>query len=182
MKVFLETPRLILRQFTVDDVENLCELDRDPDVMRFINGGVPTARDVIHHQVLPRFLAYYEKYTGYGFWAVVEKLSQEFIGWFHFRPVLDDTREIDLGYRLRQAAWGKGYATEGARALITKGFTELGTQRVIATALAANTASIRVMEKAGLQFEKKYLHDTNQEAVQYALNKEDFRMQDESTT
>jgi RimJ/RimL family protein N-acetyltransferase len=113
-------------------------------------------------------------YAGYGFWAAIEKSSQAFIGWFHFKPALDQPDAIDLGYRLRQTAWGKGYATEGARALIRKGFTELETQRVVASALAANHASIRVMEKVGLTFAKRYMVDHDQEAVMYVLNKEDF--------
>lgn len=65
--VFLETARLTLRRFTSDDVENLVELDRDPDVMRFINGGRPTPRDEIEKDVLPAFLDYYERYAGFGF-------------------------------------------------------------------------------------------------------------------
>jgi RimJ/RimL family protein N-acetyltransferase len=168
MKVFLETERLILRQFTMADAQNVFVLDSDPEVMRFINGGKPTAYDVIQQQTLPRFLAYYEKYEAYGFWAAIEKSSHAFIGWFHFRPALDHADDIDLGYRLRKIAWGKGYATEGSRALIHKGFTELGVQRVVATALAANKASIRVMEKLGLTFAKRYMHDKDQEAVKYA--------------
>jgi len=86
MQVFLETERLVLRRFTDDDVENLVELDSDPEVMRFINGGRPTARDEIENEVLPAFLDHYERYAGYGFWAAVEKSTDRFIGWFHFRP------------------------------------------------------------------------------------------------
>ena len=86
MQIFLETERLVLRQFTEDDVENLVELDSDPDVMHFINGGRPTPRREIESDVLPTFLDYYERFAGYGFWAAVEKSSGRFVGWFHFRP------------------------------------------------------------------------------------------------
>jgi RimJ/RimL family protein N-acetyltransferase len=151
MHVFLETDRLVLRRFTESDVDNLVELDSDPDVMRFINGGRPTSREEIEKETLPRFLDYYTRFPGYGFWAVIEKASGEFIGWFHFRPP-EGARleEAELGYRLRKSSWGKGYGTEGSRALISKGFTEFGVQRVVASAMAVNTASWRVMEKAGL--------------------------------
>ena len=72
------------------------------------------------------------------------------MGWFHFRPRRDAVPgEVELGYRLRKPAWGKGYATEGSCALICKGFTEFGVQRVVAEAMAVNVASRRVMEKAG---------------------------------
>jgi RimJ/RimL family protein N-acetyltransferase len=127
MQIFLETERLVLRQFTEDDVDSLVELDGDPDVMRFINGGRPTPRQEIENDVLPTFLDYYERFPGYGFWAAVEKSAGRFVGWFHFRPAeRAHPDEIELGYRLRKSAWGKGYATEGSRALIQKGFAELG--------------------------------------------------------
>ena len=94
---------------------------------------------------------------GYGFWAVIEKETGEFLGWFHFRPYEDGIPgEVDLGYRLRKSAWGKGYATEGSRALIRKGFTEVGVQRVVAQAMAVNQASRRVMEKAGLKLVRTF--------------------------
>jgi RimJ/RimL family protein N-acetyltransferase len=157
MHVFLETDRLILRRFTEGDVDNLVELDSDPEVMRFINGGRPTPRDEIESVELPAFLAYYERFAGYGFWAAVEKASGRFLGWFHLRPVEgapDD--EVELGYRLRRSAWGKGYATEGSRALIDKAFAELGARRVFATTMVVNVASRRVMEKAGLRFVRTF--------------------------
>ncbi len=116
MEIFLETERLVLRRFTEDDVYDLVELDTDPEVMRFINGGRPTPRDEIENEVLPAFLGYYERYAGYGFWAAVEKSTGRFVGWFHFRPENDaHPDEVELGYRLRRSAWGKGYATEGSR-------------------------------------------------------------------
>jgi RimJ/RimL family protein N-acetyltransferase len=152
MEIFLETERLVLRRFTEDDVDNLVELDSDPEVMRFINGG-------------------------HGFWAVVEKSTGRFIGWFHFRPVQGaPPDEIELGYRLVKSAWGKGYATEGSRALIEKGFTEHGVRRVFASTMVVNVASRRVMEKAGLQFVRvfhqpwpDYIEGEEEGDVEYAL-------------
>ena len=73
MQIFLETDRLVLRQFTEDDVDNLVELDSDPEVMHFINGGRATPRDEVERDVLPAFLDYYERFAGYGFWAAIEK-------------------------------------------------------------------------------------------------------------
>jgi RimJ/RimL family protein N-acetyltransferase len=152
MKIFLETERLVLREFTEDDVDNLVELDSDPGVMHFINGGRPTPRHEIEGDVLPAFLGYYERFAGYGFWAAIEKSSERFVGWFHFRPAnLADPDEVELGYRLVKSVWGKGYATEGSRALIDKGFAELGVRRVVAFTMVVNVASRRVMEKAGLR-------------------------------
>jgi RimJ/RimL family protein N-acetyltransferase len=189
MEVFLETERLILRQFTENDVDHLFELDSDREVIRFtniglINGGDPidTDYEAIKNKKLPRFLKYYEKSDRYGYWAAIEKSSNEFIGWFHLRPALDNItvhvnneNEIELGYRLRKVSWGKGYATEGSRSLIIKGFCKLDIQRIVSTALATHAASIRVMEKVGLKFERTFIdQETNQEGVKYALNKDEF--------
>lgn len=179
MEVYLETQRLVLRRFSMADVDNLVLLDADPDVMRFVTGGIPTSRDEIENEFLPAFLGYYDRYDGYGFWAVIERASGEFLGWFHFRPRPDAAPgEVELGYRLRKSAWGQGYATEGSRALIAKGFTELGVQRVVAGAMAVNVASRRVMEKAGLRLVRTFRQpwpypiDGHQYGnVEYALDK-----------
>jgi RimJ/RimL family protein N-acetyltransferase len=142
----------VLRRFTPDDVDALVWLDGDPAVMHFITGGRATPRHEIESEDLPAFLDYYERYDGLGFWAAEEKPSGDFVGWFHFRPVHDDRRdEVELGYRLRRSAWGKGLATEGSRALIDKGFTDLGVERVVAFTMVVHDASRRVMEKAGLK-------------------------------
>ena len=154
--VLLQTDRLILRRFTAADLDNLFELDNDPEVMRYINGGNPTSRVIIQNDILPAFLHYDEQYPAFGFWAAVDKLSSSFIGWFSFRPVSDSAGEIALGYRLHKAFWNKGYATEGARALIHKGFTELGVQRIVAKTYEKNLASRRVMEKVGMSLVRRF--------------------------
>ena len=185
MQVFLETQRLVLRRFTMADVDNLVALDADPDVMHFVTGGIPTSRDEIENEVLPGFLGYYEQFEGYGFWAAIEKTAGEFLGWFHFRPREGAVPgEAELGYRLRRSAWGKGYATEGSRALIRKGFTEFGVQRVVAETMAVHTASRRVMEKAGLTLVRTFhqpwpypIGGDELGDVEYALSKAGWEQQ-----
>lgn len=182
MWIFLETERMLLRRFTGADVDNLVDLDGDPDVMRFINGGRPTSRGVIEDETLPRFLRYYERFKGFGFWAAIEKSTGEFLGWFHFRPPEGRTAdEVELGYRLRRSAWGKGYATEGSRALIRKGFTELGVRRVVAETMAVNAASRRVMEKSGLTLARTFhgewpepIEGAERGEVEYAVTRADW--------
>lgn len=157
MHIFLETERLLLRRFTRDDVDNLFDLDSDPEVMRFLTGGPGTPRDEIERDYIPAYLSYYERFEGYGFWAVIEKATGDFLGWFHLRPQPGDPlNQPELGYRLRKAAWGKGYATEGSRALIHKGFTELGVRRVVASTYQDNLGSRRVMEKSGMKLVRTY--------------------------
>lgn len=148
---------MVLRRFTGDDVDLLYELDNDPEVMRYINGGAPVPRDEIVDETLPAFLAAHERVDGYGFWAAVERTSGRFLGWFHLRPGPDDgPLEPELGYRLHRFAWGRGYATEGSLALIDHGFGSLGVERVHATTMAVNTRSRRVMEKCGLRYVRTF--------------------------
>ena len=172
--IYLETSRLILRPFTPNDVDNLLELDADPDVRRFLDRPEAPTREDIAEGTLPYFLAWYERPGGFGYWAAVESSSGAFLGWFHFRPDRHNPQDTELGYRLKRSAWGSGYATEGARALIRKGFLELGVSRVTATALTGNVASIRVMEKISLTFETRFWHKPGLEAVRYALDRADY--------
>ena len=188
MQIFLETDRLVLRRFTEGDVDNLFDLHSDPEVMRFLTGGKPTSREVIRDETLPRFLHCYERFEGFGFWVAIEKSTGQFLGWFEFRPPEGSgPEEVELGYRLRRSAWGKGYATEGSRALIRKGFSELGVRRVVASTMTVNIASRRVMEKAGLTLERT-LHQSwpepiegaEQGEVEYRLRKADWEQQEEA--
>jgi RimJ/RimL family protein N-acetyltransferase len=150
--VRLETARLRLRRLTVDDVDHLYELDADPLVMRYINGGRETPRDEVAHEVLPRMMRWYDVRTDVGHWAGELVASGEFVGWFGLSPVDDDPADLSLGYRLRREFWGQGLASEGCRALVRAAFNDIGAERVSAETMTANKASRRVMEKAGLKF------------------------------
>jgi RimJ/RimL family protein N-acetyltransferase len=182
MHVILETPRLILRQFTEDDVDNLFDLNSDPEVMRYLTGGRPTPREVIRDEIIPFHLAVYGRHDRLGTWAAESAATGEFLGWFHFRPGPGtDITNVDLGYRLRRPAWNKGYATEGSRALIKMGFTSLGVERVFAHTLTVNTASRRVLEKSGLTlvrtapYEGPGTFDGSEHGeVEYALTKPEW--------
>lgn len=185
MHNFLTTERLVLRRFNGAEADNLFDLDGDPEVMRFLTGGKPTPRDVIENETLPRFLDFYEHSEGFGFWAAIERSTGAFLGWFAFHPQEGGgSDEVELGYRLERSCWGKGYATEGSRALIRKGFTELGVRRVFAQTMAVNTASRRVMEKAGLAYVRTFHEDwpepiegTEHGEVEYALTRADWKRQ-----
>jgi RimJ/RimL family protein N-acetyltransferase len=102
-------------------------------------------------------LAFYGRDEPWGFWAAVDPLSGDFLGWFHLRPGRDSPPdEPELGYRLRRAVWGRGLATEGSRALIDAAFTEHGARRVYATTMVVNAASRRVMEKVGMRLVRSF--------------------------
>lgn len=167
MKIFLETSRLILRNLSDDDVDDLVILDSDREVMRFINGGIAISRGAIANNFLPYAMSYAERYDNFGFWAMVEKQSQEFIGWIFLRPEVDfkllqqlsfaEPNAVETGYRIRRRNWNKGYTTEAVRALIDKSFTESDISKIVAWAIAENKASTRVMEKAGMKLQQEYI-------------------------
>ena len=185
MDVFLTTEHLTLRPFTADDLDNLVALDSDPGVMRFLT-GTPTPREVIESETLPGFLSAGDADPRFGAWAAQERGTGAFVGWFQLRPPqwpLESAGSADaeLGYRLRTTSWGKGYGSEGSTALIHKAFTDLGLDRVVATRMAVNIASRRVMEKAGLQHVRTFhvsfpepLPGTEHGEVEYALTRAEW--------
>ena len=194
MIVVLVTERLVVRQFTAADAGALLALDGDPRVMRFIDRKTKS-RAQIEAEVLPRFLAYYAAYRDFGFWAAQGRGGGDFVGWFGLRPVTPSAAAMvdwpdappgeasvaELGYRLRASTWGRGYATEGARALVRRAFTELAVTRIVATTMAVNTRSRRVLEKAGLKYVRTVhldwpdpLPGTEYGEVEYELHRDDW--------
>ena len=153
MTDYVESDRLVLRQFTSDDADLLIELDSDPAVLRYLTGGEPSlSDDVVRDEVIPSLLAGYERWNGrFGLFAAYEKETGAFIGWFCLRPErTGPLDEVELGYRLRRDGWGKGYATEGSKALLDKGFSELDVSTVWGETMAVNVSSQNVMEKVGM--------------------------------
>jgi RimJ/RimL family protein N-acetyltransferase len=183
VRVFLTTERLILREFEPSDVDNLVELDSDPEVMRYLTGGRPTPRATVENELLPWLLAKYAQPGGYAQWAAIERASGAFVGWFALTRNHPDAPpdEGELGYRLGRAAWGKGYATEGARAVVRKAFEDMGTRRIWAQTMAVNTPSRRVMERTGLRFVRVFhetfdnpIEGTEHGEVEYELLREEW--------
>lgn len=178
MKVFLETDRLILREFAKEDAELLIDLDSDPEVMRYLTNGKPSDPEVVRNRMIPDLLRFYECYEGLGFWAAIEKETNQFIGWFLLRPAKDPSQGIELGYRFKKTAWGKGYATEGSRVLLEKAFSYPWVKRVMAITMKGNEKSWSVMKKLGMKFETNYVEENfpgeDKAAVRYVMAREDF--------
>ncbi|MCW4470773.1 GNAT family N-acetyltransferase [Flavobacterium sp. MFBS3-15] len=151
----IETPRLYLRELASGDAECFYLLNADPEVMRF-TGDVPFER--IYESMV--FLEKYSHYKDYGFgrWAVIRKADGQFLGWCGLKYT-PDTNEHDIGFRFYRKYWNNGYATEAAKACIKYGFSQLGLTAIIGRAMEANTASVKVLEKAGLVFEKDFEAD-----------------------
>lgn len=149
------TDRLLLRRFTEADLDVLAELDGDPEVRRYLADGKPLSRDVVRREVLPAILARYTDHPGFGCWAV--QAGPEFLGWVELLP--EGPGEASIGWRFRRAAWGHGYATEAARVVVDRAFTELGIRRVTATTMTVNTASRRVMERLGMTYVRTFFDE-----------------------
>ncbi len=145
---WLETLRLELRAFVATDFEDLYRLDRDPRVMKYIADGKPSSREAVAQRI-KRFLRYPTLYPDLGVWRAARRDNGAYIGWFALNYAGKST-DIEVGYRLLPAAWGKGFATEGAQAIVDYGFDDLGLDRIIGVTHPGNKASQRVLMKAGL--------------------------------
>jgi RimJ/RimL family protein N-acetyltransferase len=145
-----------LRRFTAADLDDLAALHGDPEVMRFIDDPVPRA--VVERETLPAILREYAQLpAGLGVFAATA--DGAFVGQGSLRPVSSRGLApdgLELGYRIVAAQWGRGYATAIARMLVRRAFDELGATRVVATTMAVNTASRRVLERAGLQYVRTF--------------------------
>jgi RimJ/RimL family protein N-acetyltransferase len=146
---WLETLRLELRVFVAGDFDDLYRLDGDRRVMKYISNGRPASRDATA-QRLKRFIRYPSLYPDLGIWRAARRDTGAFVGWFCF-SYAGNSADIEVGYRLLPEAWGRGFATEGARALVDYGFDDLDLDRIIGVTHPGNKASQRVLMKAGLE-------------------------------
>jgi len=153
MHIVLETDRMLMRRFTGEDAPARAALYGDPRVMRFITPEPPSPAEV-KATILPEYLQEYQDLPpGLGSFAAIQKETGQMAGRFSLKPANSYglTGGTELGYRLYPACWGRGLATEGAQALIELAFEQLHLDRVLATMMADNTGSWRVMEKCGLR-------------------------------
>ncbi len=160
MREPLLTPRLILRDVTEADAELLVELDSDPEVMRYI-GAAPAPDPATYRERTRTVYLPWQAHPWYGVRLVLDRTSGEFLGWVFIRPAtftkdaieLCWTRpdEVEVGYRFRRSAWGRGIATEAARPLVELALNDPAVTAVVAAAMAGNTGSLRVLEKLGLK-------------------------------
>lgn len=170
----IETERFILRPFLETDVQDIFELDSDLDVHRYL--GYPT-KSMEEAQATVAYVQNQYKKDGLGRWAVIDKKTNEFIGWSglkYEREVRDNMDYYDLGYRLKKKYWGKGIATETALASLKYGFETLNLNEIFAGAHVDNIGSNKVLQKVGLQL----LETFEYEGVPhhwYSINKEGWQ-------
>ena len=146
----LATRRLHLRPFTRSDVDDLFATDGDARVMRYIGTGAgPRTRDEVV-KALDRIVGYAADHPGLGLLHVGRREDGAFVGACGLFP-LSDGSDIEIAYRLQHAAWGQGFATEAAHAVVEHGFAMLGLARIVGLTFDENAASQRVLRKIGFQ-------------------------------
>jgi ribosomal-protein-alanine N-acetyltransferase len=144
----LRTARLTLRDFVPDDFGAIHAYASDPEGTRFMFHGPRSVEDT--RDYLDRMLASQQEVPRM-IWelAVVATASDRLVGACDL--TCENEREADLGFILSKEVWGRGYATEAARAMVRVGFEELGVMRIVATCDVKNSASARVLDKSGLK-------------------------------
>jgi RimJ/RimL family protein N-acetyltransferase len=161
MKIFIETERLVLREILPTDENGLFELDSNPKVHTYL-GNNP-----VHHidQIRAVIQNIHQQYkdNGIGRWAIVDKQTNEFIGWTGLKFITETTNNhihyYDLGYRLIEKYWGKGIATETTKATLKYAFEQMNITEVYAMCEVGNLGSKNVIEKSGLTFIETFKYD-----------------------
>jgi ribosomal-protein-alanine N-acetyltransferase len=161
MKIYAETDRIILREIVPEDAEAMFEMDSDPEVQRYLHKiPIETIDEAIDSIKFIR-----QQYIDYGIgrWAIVDKKTNQFVGWgglkFRTDEVNGHTNFHDVGYRLLKKFWGQGFATESAKTTLKYAFEKLNLDAVYALADVENKASIHALLKSGLRITARIKHD-----------------------
>jgi len=170
----IETARLHLRMFTPNDLDDLMLIFGDPDVMKYlgIEAGTTLTREEVE-VTLERMIEFWAN-NGFGRWAIINKEDGRMIGLCGLR-LLEGAPE--LVYAIAKAYWGRGLATEAAKASLRYAFEELQLERIVAITRHGNTASIRVMKKIGMSYENEVNH-YGVDGVCYVANRDEFQIDD----
>ncbi|GAB5416568.1 MAG: GNAT family N-acetyltransferase [Crocinitomicaceae bacterium] len=153
----LETERLLLRPFRIEDVPSWYIINKDPEITRYTGDGGVVSKEEIERRIREHVLGDYSKY-GFGRWAVVHKENDELIG-FAGLKYMPDLDVVDLGYRFKQDYWGQGIATEASRASLKFGFETLGLTQIVAYILPENVGSEKVLKKLNFSFVRSIVEE-----------------------
>ncbi|WP_206483242.1 GNAT family N-acetyltransferase [Thalassotalea sp. G2M2-11] len=158
-----DSTRLSFRLMNSSDIDALWQLDQDPEVMKYITGGIISTRDRIINTFIPRMQAYRNEDKGWGLWQVNLKQTDEYLGWILVRPMnfFSDHPEADnleLGWRFFRSSWGKGYASEAAQHIKNILAQNKAYRAFSAIAATDNLGSINIMQKIGMSYVKTYHH------------------------
>ncbi len=161
MKIYAETERLILREIVPSDIDGMFELDSDPEVHKYL-GNKPVQSKQQIAAVIDFIRKQYIDY-GIGRWAIVDKKTDEFMGWAGLKYVTEETNGqrnfYDLGYRLIRRHWGKGIATEAAQVSLEYGFNDMKLEKLHGIADCQNIGSNKILTKVGFNLVETFNFD-----------------------
>jgi RimJ/RimL family protein N-acetyltransferase len=168
----IETERMLLRMFVPEDLGGLTRLFTDPDVMRYVGNGQPVDLEGTR-RAIEGIIKHWTTH-GFGRWAAVDKHTHEFLGFGGLRSLFGTPEVV---YHFAKAHWGRGLATELARASLRFGFENRQFDRIVAIAIPANLKSIHVMKKLGMRHEKEARY-YDIDVTQYQINRDEFKIDD----
>lgn len=161
MSYIVETERLFLREVDSVDIDDLFEMDSDPEVHKYIENSPVKSKEQIVEVI--RMLREQYKKNGIARWAVIDKQTGECIGWaglkYFSEPLNNHTDFYELGYRFKKKHWGKGYATESSAAVVKYGFGNLGLDCIYAITHTENLNSVHVLKKLGFELMEVFNYD-----------------------
>lgn len=163
-----ETERLLLQPWQGPDWRDLSRISGDTEVMRYINGGVPWTDEETREFVDRQVQLYAER--GFCRWRLIERTTGEFIG-FCGVGMWRSEADPEIGWWLARSRWSRGYATEAARAALDDALERVQLPRIVSVAMCGNAASIRIMQKLGLQFECEF-ESLGFRLVRYAIHRD----------
>lgn len=166
----IETTQLRLRQFTLDDSDDLYQIYRHPELFKYMSNEKPLLWEQTK-EVIDSFTENWQKHH-FGVWAIIYKRNRKLIGHCGLK-FLENSKEIQIGYLLLKSYWGRGLGTEAATATLRFGFEVAKIEKIVAVAKPENIASRRVMEKVGMRYEKDAYYYEN-DVVYYSISREDY--------
>jgi len=174
----IETPRFILREIQESDLEGMFALDSNPEVHRYLGKNPVTSRDQVK-AVIENIQKQYKDF-GIGRLAIIDKVTQEFIGWTglkYERQLRPEMAYYDVGYRIREEFWGQGIATETALASLDFGFNALKLEVINAAADIDHGASNHILKKLGMKFKEVFQYEGD-DVNWYELIKQEWKSKD----
>lgn len=161
MSIYIETPRLIIRELTADDDQAMFEMDSDAEVHRYLGGKPYTSIEQSRENIA--YIQQQYRENGIGRWAVMLKETNEFIGWTGYKLMREKVNghinHYDFGYRHMRKHWRKGYAYEAAKAALDYGIDVLGFKNIYAMTDVDNAGSRHILELLGFKFIEIFQYD-----------------------
>lgn len=168
MSQIIRTTRLILKPRTINEFQHCLNMDLDPEVSKYIPGkldGSANHIQFLENRITTTYL------QGLGYWSIFKNNeSFEFIGWIHLLPTNENKTSAEIGWRLKRLAWGYGYATEAAAAILTYAFNGLKIDRVVAYTHVNNIRSKKLMIRLGMRFINDFMYEGDIETSYYEIN------------